>query len=76
MSIKYAELSPNSIALQKETERLETQIEQLDRLRERAELDRKFEESYFDTHTSELQSTETQPPDFSEEEENLPENDN
>ena len=51
-------------------------VRRQERLRERAELDRKFEESYFDTHTSELQSTETQPPDFSEEEENLPENDN
>ncbi len=52
-------------------------VRQQERLRERAELDRKFEESYFDTHTSEFQSTETQPPDFNtEEEETLPDNEN
>ena len=30
-------------------------VRRQERLRERAELDRKFEESYFDTHTSEFQ---------------------
>ncbi len=44
-------------------------VRRQERLRERAELDRKFEESYFDTHTSELQETGTSPPDFNQEEE-------
>jgi TolA-binding protein len=44
-------------------------VRRQERLRERAELDRKFEESYFDTHTSEFQETETSPPDFNQEEE-------
>jgi phosphatidylserine decarboxylase len=44
-------------------------VRRQERLRERAELDRKFEESYFDTHTSEFQESETSPPDFDEEEE-------
>ena len=43
-------------------------VRQQERLRERAELDRKFEESYFDTHTSEIQPSETTPPDFNQEE--------
>jgi len=47
-------------------------VRQQERLRERAELDRKFEESYFDTHTSEFQETETSPPDFNQEEEEAP----
>jgi len=37
-------------------------VRRQERLRERAELDRKFEESYFDTHTSEIEETETVPP--------------
>ncbi|MCK4754644.1 MAG: hypothetical protein KAS58_05380, partial [Calditrichia bacterium] len=44
-------------------------VRRQERLRERAELDRKFEESYFDTHTSEFQETGTSPPDFNQEEE-------
>ena len=44
-------------------------VRKQERLRERAELDRKFEESYFDTHTSEFQESETSPPDFNQEEE-------
>ena len=44
-------------------------VRQQERLRERAELDRKFEESYFDTHTSELQESETTPPAINQEEE-------
>jgi hypothetical protein len=36
-------------------------VRRQERLRERAELDRKFEESYFDTHTSEVEEDETQP---------------
>jgi TolA-binding protein len=44
-------------------------VRRQERLRERAELDRKFEESYFDTHTSEFQDTETSPPSFEQEEE-------
>jgi len=44
-------------------------VRKQERLRERAELDRKFEESYFDTHTSEFQESETSPPDFDQEEE-------
>jgi TolA-binding protein len=44
-------------------------VRRQERLRERAELDRKFEESYFDTHTSEFQETESSPPDFDQEEE-------
>jgi TolA-binding protein len=51
-------------------------VRRQERLRERAEMDRKFQESYFDTHTSEIQSPETQPPDLNEEEEKLPENKN
>jgi TolA-binding protein len=47
-------------------------VRRQERLRERAELDRKFEESYFDTHTSEFQDTETSPPSF-EPEEDAPE---
>jgi TolA-binding protein len=43
-------------------------VRRQERLRERAELDRKFEESYFDTHTSEFQESETSPPDFPQEE--------
>jgi hypothetical protein len=47
-------------------------VRRQERLRERAELDRKFEESYFDTHTSEFrEEEETTPPDFSEEEESV-----
>jgi hypothetical protein len=45
------------------------QVRRQERLRERAELDRKFEESYFDTHTSEIQQSETAPPEFDSEEE-------
>ena len=41
-------------------------VRRQERLRERAELDRKFEESYFDTHTSEIQESETTPPNFNE----------
>jgi len=37
-------------------------VRQQERLRERAELDRKFQESYFDTHTTEFEETETVPP--------------
>ncbi len=46
-------------------------VRRQERLRERAELDRKFEESYFDTHTSEFQETESTPPDFNQEEEKV-----
>jgi TolA-binding protein len=46
-------------------------VRRQERLRERAELDRRFEESYFDTHTSEFQETESTPPDFNQEEENV-----
>jgi hypothetical protein len=46
-------------------------VRRQERLRERAELDRKFEESYFDTHTSEFQETESTPPDFNQAEENV-----
>jgi TolA-binding protein len=42
-------------------------VRQQERLRERAELDRKFQESYFDTHTSEFEETETVPPVIEEE---------
>lgn len=50
-------------------------VRRQERLRERAELDRRFQESYFDTHTSEIQRSETQPPAL-EEEETLPEDNN
>ncbi len=43
-------------------------VRQQERMRERAELDRKFEESYFDTHTSELQEREEAPPIIEEDE--------
>ncbi len=36
-------------------------VRQQERMRERAELDRKFEESYFDTHTSEVPESEEAP---------------
>jgi hypothetical protein len=48
-------------------------VRQQERLRERAELDRKFEETYFDTHTSEFEETETAPPNFNDEEESIDE---
>jgi hypothetical protein len=38
------------------------EVRRRERLRERAELDRKFEESYFDTHTTELEEPESTPP--------------
>jgi len=38
-----------------------------ERLRERAELDRKFEESYFDTHTTEVDESRSQPPEVEQE---------
>ncbi len=47
-------------------------VRQQERMRERAELDRKFEESYFDTHTSELQETEEAPPIIEEDENQNP----
>jgi TolA-binding protein len=43
-------------------------VRRQERLRERAELDRKFEESYFDTHTSEFEESETIPPVIDDEE--------
>ena len=43
------------------------EVRRRERLRERAELDRKFEESYFDTHTSEFEESETAPPVINEE---------
>ena len=46
-------------------------VRRQERLREREELNRKFEESYFDTHTTEQESSTTEPPDFSEEDEDL-----
>ena len=42
-------------------------VRQQERLREREELNRKFEESYFDTHTTEIESTSDVPPEFNEE---------
>ena len=42
-------------------------VRQQERLREREELNRKFEESYFDTHTTEVENTSDIPPDFNEE---------
>ena len=47
-------------------------VRQQERMRERAELDRKFEESYFDTHTSELQESEEAPPIIEEDENQNP----
>jgi len=38
------------------------EVRRRERLRERAELDRKFEESYFDTHTTEFEEQESTPP--------------
>jgi hypothetical protein len=37
-------------------------VRRQERLRERAELNRKFEETYFDTHTTESEETQAQPP--------------
>ena len=42
-------------------------VRQQERLREREELNRKFEESYFDTHTTEVENTSDVPPEFDEE---------
>jgi len=42
------------------------EVRRRERLRERAELDRKFEESYFDTHTTELEEPESAPPAINE----------
>jgi len=42
-------------------------VRQQERLREREELNRKFEESYFDTHTTEVENTSDVPPEFNEE---------
>jgi TolA-binding protein len=42
-------------------------VRQQERLREREELNRKFEESYFDTHTTEADDTNVVPPEFNEE---------
>jgi hypothetical protein len=42
-------------------------VRQQERLREREELNRKFEESYFDTHTTEVENTNDVPPEFNEE---------
>lgn len=47
-------------------------VRQQERMRERAELDRKFEESYFDTHTSEVPETEEAPPVINEQENQNP----
>lgn len=44
-------------------------VRQQERLREREELNRKFEESYFDTHTTEAEDTNVVPPEFNEEQE-------
>ena len=41
-------------------------VRQQERLREREELNRKFEESYFDTHTTEVEDTNIVPPEFNE----------
>jgi TolA-binding protein len=42
-------------------------VRQQERLREREELNRKFEESYFDTHTTEVEESNDIPPGFNEE---------
>lgn len=42
-------------------------VRQQERLREREELNRKFEESYFDTHTTEAEDTNVVPPEYNEE---------
>lgn len=42
------------------------QVRQQERLREREELNRKFKESYFDTHTSEVEKSNVVPPQFEE----------
>jgi TolA-binding protein len=47
-------------------------VREQERLRERAELDRKFEESYFDTHTSEFEENQEQPPIIEEDENQNP----
>jgi TolA-binding protein len=41
-------------------------VRRQERLRERAELNRKFEETYFDTHTTESEGKQTQPPENEE----------
>jgi hypothetical protein len=41
-------------------------VRQQERLREREELNRKFEESYFDTHTTEIEKSNVIPPKFEE----------
>jgi len=43
------------------------QVRQQERLREREELKRKFEESYFDTHTTEVEKSNVVPPQFEDE---------
>jgi TolA-binding protein len=47
-------------------------VREQERLRERAELDRKFEESYFDTHTSEFDESQEQQPIIEENENENP----
>jgi hypothetical protein len=42
-------------------------VRRQEREREREELNRRFEESYFDTHTTEFENTNTEPPSFDEE---------
>ncbi len=42
-------------------------VRRQERLRERAELNRKFEETYFDTHTTESEGTQAKPPEVEEE---------
>ena len=42
-------------------------VRRQERLRERAELNRKFEETYFDTHTTELEESQAKPPEIEQE---------
>ena len=42
-------------------------VRRQEREREREELNRRFEESYFDTHTTEIENTNTEPPSFDDE---------